>query len=52
MLKVVLGRLVVSVFAIGPMVRAFKPGREDGILGAIKSAVGLLQRGIKAIGPM
>jgi hypothetical protein len=33
---VVLGGVMVSVFAIGPKVRGFKPGRGDGLLRAIK----------------
>jgi hypothetical protein len=33
---VVLGGIVISVLAIGPKIRGFKPGRCDGFLRAIK----------------
>jgi hypothetical protein len=37
----VLGGIMVSVLAIGPNVSRFKPGRGDGYLRAIKSAIRL-----------
>jgi hypothetical protein len=40
-----LGDVVVSVLASGPKGRGFKPGRGDGFLRAIKSAVHLTSDG-------